>query len=283
MLQPRMCELLGMDCNVPTDIVFSFAGFARRGGATGPHADGFGLSFYEGRAARVFLDPAPSAHSPLALFLRANPIATKLAIAHIRRKTRGTVSLANTHPFMRELWGRAWVFAHNGTVARVKKRPLGRFAPIGDTDSEHAFCWMLERLRKRFPAHPRSRRALAEAIAAAGAELAKDGTFNFLLGDGDALYARCDTRLWHIVREAPFGRATLADEEVSIDFAEVTTPRDRVAVVATAPLTRDERWEQGAPGSLWVFRAGALVATLSSPNPRARRARQSADVACTVT
>ena len=31
-----MCELLGMECNVPTDIVFSFTGFALRGGKTGP-------------------------------------------------------------------------------------------------------------------------------------------------------------------------------------------------------------------------------------------------------
>jgi len=34
-----MCELLGMECNVPTDIVFSFAGLASRGGKHGPHAD----------------------------------------------------------------------------------------------------------------------------------------------------------------------------------------------------------------------------------------------------
>ena len=31
-----MCELLGMECNVPTDIVFSFTGFALRGGKLSP-------------------------------------------------------------------------------------------------------------------------------------------------------------------------------------------------------------------------------------------------------
>ena len=51
-----MCELLGMNCNVPTDIVFSFAGFRQRGGRTGPHQDGWGIAFYEGRGARVFHD-----------------------------------------------------------------------------------------------------------------------------------------------------------------------------------------------------------------------------------
>ncbi|NBO19027.1 MAG: hypothetical protein EBV03_07355, partial [Proteobacteria bacterium] len=38
-------------------------------------------------------------------------------------------------PFVRELWGRHFAFAHNGTLRGVKKRPLGRFRPIGSTDS----------------------------------------------------------------------------------------------------------------------------------------------------
>ena len=63
-----------------------------------------------------------------------------------------------------------------------------------------------------------------------------------LLGDGSQLFARCSTKLHYIVRQAPFKQATLADEDVSVDFAAVTTPNDRVAVVATMPLTRDETW-----------------------------------------
>lgn len=259
-----MCELLGMECNVPTDIVFSFTALANRGGKTGPHGDGFGLAFYEGRAARVFLDPNAAAHSPLAAFLRGHSIKTELAIAHIRRKTRGHVTLANTHPFQRELWGRSWVFAHNGTVRGIKRKKLGRFAPIGDTDSEHAFCLLLEELRASFKDYPTRRSDLRRALADIGSRLSAHGTFNFLLGDGRALYARCDTRLSYIVRKAPFGRATLKDDDVAIDFSEVTTPNDRVAVVATTPLTIDEAWTIGEPGTLWVFEEGRCVATLPS-------------------
>src|SRR3954468_12176861 len=126
-----MCELLGMECNVLTDIVFSFAGLSARGGKHGPHADGWGLALYDGPVARVFLEPAAAAHSPLATFVREHPIKTLLAIAHVRRKTRGKVSLANTHPFVRELWGRAFVFAHNGTLKHVRDHEHGRFCPIG--------------------------------------------------------------------------------------------------------------------------------------------------------
>jgi glutamine amidotransferase len=67
-----------------------------------------------------------------------------------------------------------------------------------------------------------------------------------------------------LVRKAPFKEATLADDDVRIDFADVTTPKDRVAVVATTPLTRDERWTIGKPGEMWVFREGKLRATLAS-------------------
>lgn len=261
----RMCELLGMECNLPTDIVFSFTGFALRGGKTGPHADGWGLALYEGKFARSFLEPVPACDSAMAEFIRKNPIKTLLAVAHVRKKTRGRPSIENTHPFKRVLWGRDWVFAHNGTLPRIKRRPLRIEEPVGDTDSEHAFCWMIEQLRSAFPAgYPRNPRRLWRLIAELGAELGAEGKFNFLLADGQHLYARCGTQLCYIVRESPFGRATLRDAEIQIDFSAVTTAKDRIAVVATEPLTRDETWQIGQPGSLWVFDHGALQATLPS-------------------
>jgi predicted glutamine amidotransferase len=269
-----MCELLGMECNTPTDIVFSFTGLRQRGGRTGPHRDGWGLAFYEGRAARVFMDPAPAADCPLAHFLSQHPIHTTLAIGHIRKKTRGPTCLANTHPFVRELWGRHWVFAHNGTLPLVRRRKLGRFRPLGTTDSEYAFCCLLEALRTSFSDYPRSVRQLWEAVADIGGELGTPGVFNFLLGDGRHLFARCATRLWHIVRRAPFGRALLQDDQVEVDFSAVTGPNDRVAIVATAPLTVNERWIQGVPGELWVFDGGMLRATLPSRAPQRRPTAQ---------
>ncbi len=44
-----MCELLGMSANVPTDICFSFTGLMQRGGRTGPHRDGWGITFMKER------------------------------------------------------------------------------------------------------------------------------------------------------------------------------------------------------------------------------------------
>ena len=144
---------------------------------------------------------------------------------------------------MRELWGRQFVFAHNGTaVKQLDRLTLGRFQPVGKTDSEHAFCALLGALEGDFGDRPPAAKALAEAVAAHAAEIGRVGTFNMLLSDGDQLFARCATKLHYIVRKAPFSKATLADDDVTIDFAAVTTPKDRAfAVVATQPLTRDER------------------------------------------
>jgi glutamine amidotransferase len=258
-----MCELLGMECNVPTDITFSFAGLSGRGGRHGPHAHGWGLALYEGRVAHVFREPAPACESPLASFVRDHPIKTLLAIAHVRRKTKGKVSLANTHPFIRELWGRTFVFAHNGTVKDVFAHKLGAFRPMGQTDSEHAFCALLSALQHDFREPPPPDQ-LAAAIAGHTRRIGKAGTFNMLLGDSDQLYARCSTKLHYLIRKAPFHKATLADEDVCVDFAALTKPRDRVAVIATVPLTRDETWTAGEPGAMWVFRRGKLVDTLAS-------------------
>nr|MBA3451746.1 class II glutamine amidotransferase [Deltaproteobacteria bacterium] len=224
----------------------------------------WGLALYEGRVARVFLEPGAAAASPLAKFVSEHPIKTLLAIAHVRRKTRGAVNLANTHPFVRELWGRHFVFAHNGTVKRVRSLKLGRFTPMGKTDSEYAFCALLAALQHDFRDKPPSPSALAAAVAEHAGRIGREGTLNMLLGDGEQLYARCSTKLHYIARKAPFMKATLADEDVSVDFAAVTTPNDRVAVVATMPLTRDECWIQGEPETMWVFRGGKLVKTLAS-------------------
>lgn len=255
-----MCELLGMSANTPTDICFSFTGLMQRGGRTGPHRDGWGIAFYEDRGCRVFHDPVPSADSEIAHLLQRYSIKSGIVICHIRQATHGRVALENTHPFQRELWGRPWTFAHNGRLRGVKRRPLAHYRPVGTTDSEHAFCWLLDRLRERFPRPPRRRETLWREVARLAATLHGHGSCNLLLSDGRVLYAFCSTQLHWLTRRAPFGEASLLDAELRVDFSEVTTPRDVVTVIATRPLTADEAWTPISRGSLVVFDAGVPIA-----------------------
>jgi glutamine amidotransferase len=256
-----MCELLGMSANVPTDIRFSFTGLARRGGGAGPHRDGFGIAFYDGRAARFFHDPEPAVRSEIARFLGSHPIKSRTVIAHIRQANSGAVSLANTHPFSRELWGRVWTYAHNGQLRGVKKMPVDFYAPVGTTDSEHAFCWMLDQLRSRFEGLPPPAR-LDHEVLVLSARLAQMGVFNMLLSDGRSLYAFCGKKLSCLTRRAPFGQATLIDDDRSVNFAEETGPDDCVTVVATGPLTSDENWTMIKPGTLLALREGKIANSL---------------------
>jgi predicted glutamine amidotransferase len=263
-----MCQLLGMNCNVPTDICFSFTGFRRRGGWTDIHSDGWGIAFFEGRGVRLFLDPQPSAESPIAEFVRHYPIHSLNVIAHIRKSTLGTTGLENTHPFIRELWGRYWIFAHNGHLPNFRPALDGSFLPVGDTDSELIFCWLLQSLRQRFGMTAPPRDELFDALGELTLFLAGSGIFNYLLSNGDGLFAHCSTELSYIIRCAPFAEAHLKDEDVRVDFSKFTTLDDRVAVIATQPLTDNEIWQTMAPGTLWLFHHGQVSRRMKTrPSP----------------
>ena len=251
-----MCQLLGMNCNTPTDILFSFEGFHRRGGLTDHHADGWGIAFFEGKGVRLFIDDKPSADSPVSALVRQYPIKSQNVIAHIRKATQGVINLANCHPFQREIWGQYWIFAHNGDLKDFHARPGCYYNAVGSTDSEAAFCYIMEALRAKWCTPPDTATLFAE-IARLASELNGHGIFNFMLSNGDWLITHCSTKLHYIVRQAPFPAAHLVDEDVTVDFATVTTPDDRVAVIATVPLTDNEQWTAMQPGEMILFRDGA--------------------------
>lgn len=254
-----MCQLLAMNCATPTDIRFSFAGFCERGGNTADHADGFGIAFFEDKACRLFVDTQPAVQSPIAELIRNYAIKSRNVIAHIRKATQGATTLENAHPFMRELWGRHWIFAHNGDLKAYAPALSGCFQPVGTTDSELAFCALLQGMRDEFGAQEPAPEALFAFLAQMGQRIAQYGTFNFVLSNGHSLYAFATTHLHYLVRQWPFASATLRDVEMSIDFGQLTTAEDRVAVIATEPLTVDEQWTAFEPGRLLRFQAGQVV------------------------
>jgi predicted glutamine amidotransferase len=206
-------------------------------------------------------------------------------MAHIRYATQGSVCLENVHPFSRELWGIQWTFAHNGecpkftNVTYHENTPLlGSttaadliYNPIGDTDSEAAFCAILNALRAEFPEGLPTLPVLHEFLKMICDEIIADRhddtIFNFLLGCGQyTLFAyswpgsRPGSSVWnglhYLIREPPFSTASLLDVDYTIDFRTVTTPVDRVAVITTKPLTREEGWCEMRRGELIMFDQG---------------------------
>ena len=216
-----MCELLGMSANTPTDLCFSFTGLTRRGGETGPHKDGWGVAFYEGKGVRTFHDPEPSATSPIAEFVSQLPIKSKTAIPHFVRR-------------------------------------VGMYEAVGDTDSEEIFCDLMNQLRQNLPRDAMPEQ-LARTLVSLAEEYAQQGVFNCLLSNGDWLFTFCTTKMASITRRAPFGPAQLADADVTVDFAAETTPNDVVSVIATEPLTADEDWDVYEQGEWKLWQLGEVI------------------------
>jgi glutamine amidotransferase len=170
---------------------------------------------------------------------------------------------------MRELWGRHWIFAHNGDLQNYSPVLSGVYQPVGSTDSELAFCALLQGLRKAFPGSQPPLNELFAALETLTREITQFGVFNFLMSNGQALFAHCSTHLHYLVRSWPFSTAHLVDADVSIDFAKYTTPEDRVAVIATQPLTDNEIWTAFEPGDLLMFQHGEVIARANVPVPPA--------------
>ena len=263
-----MCQLLGMNSRLPASLTLSFTGFSQRGGCTDHHADGWGIAFFEseqntpdqpGKGVRYFVDKEGASTSPIAQMLRSYPIKSHNVVAHVRKATVGAITLENCHPFVRELWGRYWVFAHNGDLKNYAPTLHGNFKPVGTTDSELAFCWLLQELSKSHAGVP-SIEELTLTLAELVPQISASGTFNFLLSNGEALWAHASTKLHYVLRHPPFAEVHLKDNDVSVDLADLNGPDDRLAIVVTEPLTTNEDWVAMLPGELKVFVGGTTAA-----------------------
>ncbi|OFZ68506.1 MAG: hypothetical protein A2Z01_05015 [Betaproteobacteria bacterium RBG_16_58_11] len=214
-----------------------------RGGETADNPDGWGLAYLEGDAFAIHKAPEAAARS--ASFAKlAQQIHSRLIIAHVRKANPPTAhTLENTHPFMRTCCDRHWVFAHNGQVPEVVA-PQGcchprHSSPGGETDSEHAFIYLLEEIAGTFPgAPPATMDAWFETLAMRSAAIAEYGQFNFLMSEGEHLIA--------------YGHDRLHSQQRIEDGVQSV-------LIASVPLTGDESWEAFAPDELRVYRSGRLL------------------------
>lgn len=253
-----MCELLGMSFNQPIRPSLSFRGFRQRG-QSNPH--GWGIAYYPDESVQVIKEPIQGDSSSLSEFIKNyQEIKSKIFIAHVRYTSGTPVAYKNTHPFQRELNGREFVFAHNGTLHNYRALETGRFTRIGETDSEYAFCHILNSVEseqincwttKNF-------KWLHDKLK----EINNYGNFNCILSDGKYLFCYYDKNgyngLCFVHRKAPYSQVQLLDEDFQVNLAKEKNPSQTGFIIATRALT-DERWENFYPGELIVFRNGEII------------------------
>jgi len=265
-----MCELFAMSARASADVRISLEEFSRHGGLAGPHKDGWGIAWYEGADVRQVKEPSAASGSACLAFIQERPFRSTLVVSHIRKATQGDLTLANTQPFTRELGGHVHVFAHNGDLDRARLRSahaLGAYRPVGDTDSEYAFCALLARLAPlwREGAAPplEARRARIADFAATLRDL---GPANFLYADGDALFVHGHKRK-HAGGIRPPGLHLLcrtcaaesgAFEAEGLQIASAGGAQE-VVLAASVPLTTGEPWRALGEGEIVAVRGGRIV------------------------
>jgi glutamine amidotransferase len=262
-----MCELLAMSSSRPSHLTFSLQALTEH--SLHGSRDGWGAAFYAGRDVALFREPAAASGSALVDFLQSQGPSTTLAISHIRHATMGEVALANTQPFVREMAGRMHTFAHNGTLPGMAHHPgfaLGRYRPIGGTDSEHAFCVLLDRIHELWATtEVPTLDARMSVISAFASALRQLGPANFFYADSEVLFAHGDRRLqaadgrtrapglWVLER-----RCEDRDKGLQADGISVEPGFQDLVLIASVALT-DGAWRALAEGEVLAISLGTVL------------------------
>lgn len=233
------------------------------------NSDGWGLSFYEDGAAIVFKEPIDIRKSMLYNFLKTySLIKTKTFLLHVRSANTGEINFKNTHPFKRILKGKEYVFMHNGQIKNFKNLEIDEcYLPIGTTDSEYIFCYLLRKIEKRKICKwdKESFDWLLQQIF----YINNSGTLNFLMSQGEYLFCyydknRFDTLYYSKIEKiSDHFKVKFVDlnEEFEINCGiedEELKKKLKGYIISTKPLT-EVGWIPFKPAQLMVFKEGELL------------------------
>ena len=242
-----MCQLLGICSNKNIDIKFSIKEFRHRG-ERNYHGWGFGFWNEENNKWEIVKEPNSLWYEDIEN--EKFNFKSKIIIGHVRLASCGSQSHKNTHPFTRE----KYIFVHNGTVKEIITHPdfkLKEIKPEGETDSEYAFCYILEKIKEN------KENDIKEILEIEGEKIKKYGRFNFLFSDGNFLYAFGDDSLYFCERKFPFSYVKLKDDQFEIDLGEIKAIDEKAVIVATESLTEGENWIKIS--GLKIFKEGECI------------------------
>jgi predicted glutamine amidotransferase len=250
-----MCRLLGIASSEPTDFKIvlkegprSLAALSRE------HRDGWGIAVFDPERGWHVEKGVACAGEDERFHRLAVGSRGWMFVSHVRQKTVGETSLVNTHPFERG----PWVFAHNGTVKDIAwltahTSPERAAEVRGETDSEKLFAWLLTRLDEAGTTHGPASEASDRAVGGA-ARTARErggfGAFNFVLSDGQTLYAHRFGRTMHLLERGPSDAVRSSRRSHDGTIVETPWSQRRSAVFVASEKMTDEPWQQVEEGML---------------------------------
>jgi len=267
-----MCELFAMSSCKPAAVTYSLEEFSRNGSKLRHNRDGWGIAFARDREALLVKEAQPANDSAWVKFIAGQSIKTTAAIAHVRYATRGRKTMENTHPFRRALGRRIHLFAHNGTLTGIEQmvdEAALRYRPVGETDSELAFCTLLSRLEVYYDRNETpSLETRFDVFAAVCEEMKMLGPSNFLYYDGEVLFAHAHKRIYEEEGKLSGPRSpglhikrcwicTLS-EEVTCPGLRVELPDRQTVMLASVPLD-DQGWEVLEEGTVVALKNGEVL------------------------
>lgn len=274
-----MCELLGISSNTEINPGISIKSFRTRGET---NADGWGIAYYPDESVQIIKEAMESGRSRLSGMLADyEAMKSKIFICHVRKASRNMeVCHKNTHPFHRGLFGKDYVFAHNGTIRNFQWPATYFFKPVGKTDSEHFFCLLMEKIitGKMDPLNENMFDDLWAFFYDINSCNPDSGSrprtkLNGLFSDGEYLvcyhsrfnddrYHDHDKRLYWLERNPGYIADVRNLEDINYDI-NLRIEKDldqQVAIVATEKLT-NEAWTPFRLGEMRIYREGRLIFT----------------------
>jgi len=228
---------------------------------------GWGFGWYPGDdvTGAVIKDPLSTGEDAVSSVLRDwDRFRSSSFLCHLRGSTK-KARQRDAQPFIKSYAGRQWIFAHNGDLHEgfAASLPLGVhpvFEPLGKSDSEHAFCWLLTCFRAE------GARTLADFgwknLALLLRQINDLGTANILLSDGQHILCHNDRNGFHpmywLRRVPPHASEVLESDEFVVDLSG-PFDRNRTMVMTSTLLLSGEPWVAMAPGQILVTRRGSVA------------------------
>ena len=255
------CEVMGFSFNEPVSGRHLFADFRLRGDR---HPDGWGVALYPDKSVQLFKEGKPATQSALAEFLtRYQGLQSDILIAFLRTGSPGCGGPAhqNSHPFLREVGGRDFVLAHEGTIHNFREKlKLGQARPLGINDSEFLCCYLAGRIDEA--GIGQCNKEAFEWFDKLLHETSALGSVTCMFSDGEYLLVYLDERdpddLFYVRREAPYGKVYFKHVNKEVDLSKIYPESANGFVIATRPLTT-EKWRPLKAATLTVLKKGEIV------------------------